>query len=205
MLFVAVCSSAGADDQTAVNQPAGHHWVDFRFSVNVGAFYYMQTVEGGYYINGYPYDLDWYGLVGETTGIIEVSPPLLNGVGIGIGGCLQHALNPAAVNENYHFAERADSNALGGYGGVSVSYGFDDWRLNAIAGYGGTGVASYYGGSGPAISLGIDYPIVKGTIRVGIGARYLFMYLYHPGSDSVRPEKGPYMAATLSAVVDWIP
>jgi hypothetical protein len=26
---------------------------------------YMQKVEGGYYINGYPYDLDWYGLLGR--------------------------------------------------------------------------------------------------------------------------------------------
>ena len=205
VLFAVVCSSAGADDQTTVSRPAARHWIDFRFSVNVGAFYYMQRVEGGYYINGYPYDLDWYGLLGETTGSIELSLPLLKGVGIGIGGCLQYAVNPAAVNENSRFAERADSGALGGYGGVSASYGFGDRKLNAIAGYGGTGVAAYYGGSGPAVSVGIDYPIVKGTVRLGIGTRYLFMYLYHPGSVSVRPEQGPYMAFTVSAVVDWIP
>ncbi len=206
VLFAAVCSGVVADDRTTVSQPAGQNWIDFRFSASVGAFLYMQKVEGGDYINGYPYDLDWYGLLGETVGIIEVSPPALKGIGIGIGGCLQYAVNPAAVDDNSsRFMERADSGALGGYGGVSASYGFGNFRLNAIAGYGGTGVASYYGGSGPAVSAGIDYPIVKGKVRMGIGARYLVMFLSHPGSISVRSEQGPYLAFSVSAVVDWIP
>ena len=200
VLFAAVCYGAAAD------QPDGQQWIDFRFSATLGAFLYMQKVDGGYYVDGRPYDLDWYGLLGEITGIIEFSINELNGVGIGIGGCLHYAVNPAAVTaDTARFIERADTGALGGYGGVSASYGFGDLRLNAIAGYGGIGVASYYGGSGPAVSLGIDYPIVKEKVRVAIGTRNLFMYLYHPGSGTVRSEEGPYMAFSVGAVVDWIP
>ena len=197
-LFAAACSGVFADDHS------GFNFVDFRFAAQAGAFIYMQEVDGGYFIDGYPYDLDWYGLIGEATGIIELSLPLLNGIGIGIGGCLQYAINPAAVNEASRFAERADTGALGGYGGLSVSYVLNDLRLNAIAGYGGTGVSSYYGGSGPAVSAGVDYTFVAEKIRFGIGTRYSLMFLSHPGSATVRSEKGPYMAFSVGAVVDWL-
>jgi len=205
VLFAAACSGAVADDLTSAGRSPGRDWIDFRFAANAGAFIYMQEVEGGYYINGRPYDLDWYGLLGEMTGIIEIPIPVLGGAGVGIGGCLQYALTPAAVDEMSHFAERTDSGALGGYGGLSTSYDFNDLRLNVIAGYGGTGVVSYYGGSGPALSLGVDYPLANSMFRLGISIRYLIMYLYHPGSESVRSEQGPYMSFSIGGVVDWIP
>lgn len=205
VLLAAAGYGALADDLASTSQPPSWHWIDFRLAAGPGAFLYPQRVEGGYYIGGYPYDLSWYGLLGEVTGIIELSVPALKGVGLGIGGCASYVLNPAAVDGSYHFMVRADSGAPGFYGGLSASYGFGAWRVNGIAGYGGTGVDSYYGGTGPALSLGLDYSLLTGTIRAGIGARYLLAYLYHAGSSTVRSEQGLSMGFSVSAVVDWVP
>ena len=183
-----------------------NHFIDCRLSLGFGPFMYPQYVDGGFYINNRPYDLTWYGWQIGLIGQIEYLVPSVKGLGVGLAGVYFTGLNPSGMDANNTVTRDANKNAPGGFGGGSVSYCLNDkWRMNIIAGYGGTGIPDYYGGYGPAVSVAFNYLFPHGNIVGGVGVRLILMSLSSPGTTDKRSEKGDYMAIMAETSIDWIP
>ena len=188
---------------------AGQRTLDLRLAPGAGYFMYPQYVDGGYYIDGQPYDLVWSGLqmhlVGEVQFFVSRRPQL----SVGLGGAALVAPRPAAEDTTQTVSVDPRPAAWGGYFGASGSYWYGDLlRLGLLAGYGGAGVSdngSGFGGHGVALSAAAHYLFPSKNVVGGIGVRTLVMFLSYPEVDDIRAERGTYLAALLEAVGDWIP
>lgn len=184
---------------------SGKRFFDLRLTAGPGAFYYPQYVEdGGYGVNGVGYDLTWYGFKALVSGELHyfVHPKF----SIGGGGSFFYAPRPSAMDENMTVHVDANDDAFGGYGGVCASFYVREWsRINAMIGYGGTGVKKNYGGTGPLFSAGWTFLFPGKNFMAGIGARFAAMRLSYPAQGTTRGESGIYMIMLLELSVDWAP
>lgn len=199
-----MCSLCPAWAQEAGANP--RHVIDLRLGACVGFFSYAQKVDEGYYIDGEPYDLDWYALQAAAVLNVEYDLAAVPGLGLGLGGIGFLSFDPQAIDTTASVTLDSGQNASGGCGGVSASYAWTKgWRVNAIAGYGATGLTEYYGGYGPALSLGVERLFPRDRLFASIGLRTLFMYLVYPATEDTRGEQGGYFALMAEASADWMP
>jgi hypothetical protein len=179
--------------------------IDLRLGIDLGSFVYAQNVDGGYFVDGEAYDLDWYALEAGIALNAEYDLPMVRGLGLGLGGIGFLAFDPRAVDTSASVALDSGQIASGACVGASASYAWSrDWRVNAIAGYGATGLAEFYGGDGPALTLAVERIFPRSQVLASIGLRGMFMYLSYPETEATRGEHGWYYSLMAEASMDWM-
>jgi hypothetical protein len=193
---------------SAAAEPRERRRIEFGAGLDAGAFVYAQKVDGGYWVLGRPYDLAWYSVQVQGRLSAEFALPSVRGLGVGIGCLGLAALDAKGSGSDDLYSVHIDTRQydFGGLGGVSASYrAAEGWKLDAILGYGGTGIDEYYGGLGPALSLAFLHSLSDGALAAEIGIRGTFMYLSYASEGTTSAERGPYFSLAFEAALDWAP
>ncbi len=199
VLITLAAPAARADDATVPRRT-----FDLSIAPGIGYFLYPQYVDGGYYIDGQPYNLVWSGLQLHFTGDVHwyfAGDPRF---GLGAAGAFMLAPNPSGTDWNGTVSEDAEGKAPGGYFTVSGCFWpTERWRLEARSGYGGTGVDGSYGGWGFILGFAAHRLFGSGPLAVGVGLRALSLVLSSPAHGSVRGEWGAYSSLLFEVLFDF--
>jgi hypothetical protein len=183
--------------------------LDVRLSPGIGYFFYPQMVDGGYYIDGNPYNLIWSGAQLHIAADVQFFIPHVHKLSLGFGGGFLAAPNPLASDAAQTVSVNLGGAAIGGYGGLSISYRLiKRLRLGLLAGYGGNGLSDNgagFGGIGAILSPSVDFLFPLRSVIGGVGLRALIGFLRYPTIGTVRGESGTYVAFMVEAPWDWVP
>jgi hypothetical protein len=198
----------GAGRAARAGDGPDERYLDVRLSPTVGYFVYSQSVDGGYYINGQPYDLLWSGMQLHVLAELQMSIPSHPDFSAGLGGAFMYAPGPTARDGAGTVSVNLNEPAFGGYAGAAGTYWlFGRARFNVLLGYGGAGISNGegFGGYGAVVSTGAEYLVRSGGLVGGIGIHLLAMFLSYGAKGSTRGESGRYFAVMLAPSGDWVP
>jgi hypothetical protein len=183
--------------------------LDFRLSPAIGYFFYPQMVDGGYYVDGNPYNLIWSGAQLNFQADVQFFIPRVHKLSLGVGGGFLAAPNPVASDAAQTVNVNLGGAALGGYVGMGMSYRIiQRLRFGLLVGYGGTGLSDNgdgFGGTGAILSPSVDFLFPLRSVIGGVGLRALIGFLNYPATGTVRAESGTYIAFMVDAPWDWVP
>jgi hypothetical protein len=179
---------------------------DIGLAPGAGFFAYRQYVDGGYYIDGKPHDLVWYGpqlqLAADFHWYLSSHPT----IGIGVASAFLFAPTVAATDFGDSASVHPGKGAIGGFWALAASYRPNErWRYSMWAGYGGAGLSDSSGFGGWGLSMGIagHYLFSGNSLATGVGLRLGTMVLSTPGNGSTRGEWGVFSSVLAEFLFDY--
>lgn len=170
-----------------------------------GYFFHPQYVDGGYHVNGQPYDLVWSGMQLQLSGDIHWHLAKHPFLGFGAAGAFMLAPNATGADSDHTVSVDPDKLALGGYLAFSTCFRLlHGWRLKVLTGLGRNGMSGAlgFGGWGPAFGVAAHRMFGSGALASGVGLRLDSMALFSSRDGMVRGESGLYVSLLLEVLFE---
>jgi len=205
LLGAMLCSSADAQAQPSSRVLLG-------FAPGVGYFLYSQQVDGGYAINGRPYDLTWSGVQLQFSGDVHQPFTRHPTYGLGMAASFMLAPNPTGAAWGHGASVDPDRPAVGGYLAFSGYFRPEPaWRVTVHTGVANNGASGGlgFGGWGLAVGAAVHHMLGPGGAATGFGLRLNCMALSSSRERNVRGESGLYVSLMAEALFEvglhWTP
>lgn len=171
----------------------------------VGYFLYQQRADGGYSIDGKPYDLVWSGLQLQLAGAFHwqfANHPFL---AMGLDAAFMMAPNAKGADWDRTVQVDPDRLALGGYLAFSTCFRPNDrWRLGVHTGVGKDGISGAlgFGGWGLVFGGAVHRVLGRSALATALGLRLSSMALRSGRDGMVRGESGYHVSLLFEALFE---
>ena len=201
-ILLALCFGCPANAQ---EQQSNWRSYDIGLAPGVGYFLYPQNVDGGYSINGQPYNLVWSGLQLQLSGDFHwnfVNHPFL---GLGVAAAFMVAPDATGADRDHAVSMDPNQSAFGGSFAFSACFRPNErWRLKVQTGAGRDGISGPlgFGGWGLVFDVAAHRMLGAGALASGVGLRLRSMALFASRDGSVRGESGLYASLLLEVLLE---